>query len=108
MIYELRVYHAAPGKLDDLNSRFQEMTIHKLKEHGIQLVGSWNPIVGPNNHDLTWLVAHENMQAFERNWSEFRSDQEWLKYRIGTDTPVRLVTNVTNTLMGPTSWSPLQ
>jgi hypothetical protein len=108
VIYELRVYHAAPGKLEDLNRRFEQMTVKKLNEHGMKVVGAWNTWVGPNNHDLTWICAHESMEAFERNWSGFLADQEWQDYRIGTDTPVRLVTNVTNTLMGPTTWSPLQ
>ena len=35
-VYEMRIYHAAPGKLDDLNKRFREHTLKLFAKHGIE------------------------------------------------------------------------
>jgi len=39
MMYELRTYHAMPGRLPDLNKRFAEITLDFFKKHGIDVVG---------------------------------------------------------------------
>ena len=38
-VYELRIYHAAPGKLDDLNKRFRDHTVKLFEKHGMENVG---------------------------------------------------------------------
>ena len=36
MIYELRVYHAVPGRLPDLLKRFDTITLKIWHRHGIE------------------------------------------------------------------------
>src|SRR3981081_330278 len=43
-VYELRVYHAAPGKLGELQSRFRDHTINLFDRHGIKSVAYWTPL----------------------------------------------------------------
>jgi len=38
-VYELRVYEAVPGRLGDLNKRFETLTIKLWEKHGIRPVG---------------------------------------------------------------------
>jgi hypothetical protein len=40
-IYELRTYHAHPGKLDALVDRFRDTTIGLLEKHGMGVAGFW-------------------------------------------------------------------
>ena len=43
MIYELRSYYAAPGKMDALNSRFRDHTCEIFERHGMTVVASGRP-----------------------------------------------------------------
>ncbi len=42
-VYELRVYHTFPGKLDGLMARFRDHTMTIFKRHGIESVAYWTP-----------------------------------------------------------------
>src|SRR5262249_42342411 len=41
MLYELRRYDVAAGKLPALVDRFGSFTVHKWKEYGFRLIGFW-------------------------------------------------------------------
>src|SRR4028118_2238195 len=47
--YEMRVYYAAPGKLEDLQARFRNNTMRIFAKHGMTNVGYWVPIDNPEN-----------------------------------------------------------
>jgi len=55
MLYELRTYNAAPGKIDALNARFRDHTCSLFARHGIGVAGFWInhlftvPVVGSDN-----------------------------------------------------------
>ncbi len=36
MIHELRIYHAMPGRLPDLNRRFETVTLKLWEKHGVR------------------------------------------------------------------------
>ncbi len=40
-VFELRVYHALPGKLPALESRFRDKTSKILARHNVKVVGYW-------------------------------------------------------------------
>ena len=44
--FELRIYHAAPGKLEDLLARFRNHTTKLFEKHGMTNVGYWVPTDG--------------------------------------------------------------
>src|SRR5690349_13369461 len=48
-VYEMRIYYAAEGKLDDLNARFRNHTLKLFEKHGIENVGYWVPIDNKEN-----------------------------------------------------------
>ncbi|WP_298900126.1 NIPSNAP family protein, partial [uncultured Devosia sp.] len=41
MIYELRIYTCLPGRLPDLQRRFQDHTLALWERHGIEQAGFW-------------------------------------------------------------------
>ena len=42
-VFELRVYHAVPGNLPALESRFRDTTSKLLAKHDLKVVGYWVP-----------------------------------------------------------------
>src|SRR6266478_3988022 len=43
-VFELRIYTAAPGKLESLHRRFREHTLRLFEKHGIKSVGYWTAV----------------------------------------------------------------
>ncbi len=55
-VYELRVYHAAPGKLADLLARFREHTTKLFDRHGMKNVAYWTPVDEPDKSNTLIYV----------------------------------------------------
>jgi len=107
MIYELRIYEAIPGKLPALNERFAKITMGYFKKYGLKVVGFWTDEVGMSNR-LTYMLAFDDMAQRDRAWAGFRADPERLKAFAETEKDGPLVARVTNTIMRPTAYSPMQ
>ena len=71
MIHELRIYHCVPGRLPDLNKRFETITLKLWEKHGIRPVGFWTTVIGESNNDLTYLLAWESLAEREKKWAAF-------------------------------------
>ena len=57
MLYELRRYDVAAGKLPALLERFGNFTVHKWKEQGFRLIGFWTPLFGEKSNQVTYIWA---------------------------------------------------
>ena len=108
MIYEMRVYHCLPGKLPELNKRFETMTLAIWKRHGIRPVGFWTVLVGSSNTDLVYLLAWESMAERERLWNGFMTDPEWIAKRAESEKGGQIVASIENSFLAPTSFSALK
>ena len=77
-IYELRVYHAAPGKLEELLARFREHTTKLFDHHGIKSVAYWTPVDEPEkSNTLIYVLYHPSREAAAANWKSFQDDPDW-------------------------------
>jgi len=77
-IYEMRTYTTNEGKMDALHQRFEDHTLRLFEKHGMTNIGYWvpeDPDLAENT--LIFIIAHENAEAAEKNWDEFRQDPEW-------------------------------
>ena len=108
MIYELRVYRCVPGRLPDLNKRFEAVTLKLWEKHGIRPVGFWTTLIGESNQDLSYLLAWQDLAERERVWAGFMSDPDWLKARAETEKNGPIIANITNTILAPTAFSRLR
>ena len=108
MMYELRVYHANPGRLPDLNKRFDTITLKLWEKHGIRQVGFWTVLVGESNNDLFYLLEWKDMAERERLWNGFQADPEWQKARAETEKNGPLLAGITNSFLTPTSYSKMK
>ena len=73
--YEMRVYYAAPGKLDDLLAPFRNHTTGIFKKHGMTNVGYWLPMENPENK-LVYVLSYPSREAREKSWKAFGADPE--------------------------------
>jgi hypothetical protein len=106
-IYEMRVYEAMPGKMPALNQRFANITGRFFERHGIKVVGYWEAIIGTSNQ-LVYMLEWESLAHRERVWDAFASDPEWIAARTKSEENGALVARITNTLLRPTSYSPMR
>jgi hypothetical protein len=74
--YEMRIYTAAPGKLDDLHNRFRNHTLALFKKHGIESIGYWMP-VDTNDLRLHYLLRYPSKEARDASWKAFFADPDW-------------------------------
>jgi hypothetical protein len=75
-VFELRIYHAVPGKLPVMESRFREKTSRILARHNLNVVGYWVADDTPDN-SFVFLFSHESREAAKKNWEAFRLDPEF-------------------------------
>ena len=105
MIYELRIYHAMPGRLPDLLARFQNHTLQLWEKHGIRQAGFWTTLIGESESNLTYLLAWNSMADRQERWSAFLADPEWIAIKTETESDGQLVQNISSELLTPTAFS---
>ena len=106
-VYELRVYHAAPGKLADLLTRFREHTIKIFDQHGMESIAYWTPMDEPEkSNTLIYILRHPSREAATANWKSFQDDPEWKSVKEKSEANGKLVDKVDSTFMVLTDFSP--
>lgn len=108
MLYELRIYHCAPGRLPDLNKRFETITLKIWERFGIRPAGFWTVLIGESNHDLYYMLEWKDLAEREAVWNKFIVDPEWVEKRTETERNGSLTTSVSNYILSPTAYSRMQ
>lgn len=104
LTYELRMYHALPGKWDELLAQFRDHLIAIFEDHGISSHGYWQDRSRENV--LVYLVSHADSP--DENWNSFRDDPRWAAIRDGSSTGGQLVSLIESMRLSATDFSPLQ
>jgi hypothetical protein len=106
-VYELRIYHAAPGKLPDLLRRFREHTIKLFSKHRMKSIAYWTPIDAPeSSNTLIYVLRHPNREAAAANWKGFQDDPEWQRVKKESEANGKLTEKVDSTFLVLTDFSP--
>ncbi len=107
--FEMRTYHAAPGKMPALHARFREHTIKLFEKHGMTVMGFWSP-ADPDEADktLVYLLAYPSREAREASWKAFQEDPDWKAAKAASERDGKLVDRVESVYLNPTDYSPLQ
>jgi len=106
MIYELRTYHAMPGKLPALNARFRDQTVKLFERHGLTCIGFWTYKHGGTSDQLVYLMAFEDQATRDAAWAAFQADPEWQQARAASEVDGPLVARITSDILLPTDYSP--
>ena len=105
-VYELRVYHANEGKLDDLLKRFRKHTTRLFEKHGMKNIAYWTPLDDPlKGKTLIYILGHPSREAAVSNWKAFGDDPDWQKVRDQSEANGKLVDKVDSTFMALTDFS---
>ena len=108
MIHELRVYYCAPGKLPDLNKRFQNVTLKLWDKHGFRQVGFWTVLIGAHSNALYYLLEWESLAEREKCFAAFGADPEWLAARAESEKNGPILTHLDSSILSPTAYSKLK
>lgn len=107
MIYELRTYEAAPGKMAELNTGFREHTVPLFERHGMKVIGFWTYAHGGWSDQLVYLMAFEDLADRDRQWNAFYADPDWQAF-IATRGESPVTIRIRSDFLSPTDYSPLQ
>jgi hypothetical protein len=109
MVYELRTYWAAAGKLEDLHNRFRHLTLGIFKRHQMDVVAFWTPAdPTPETGSLVYIMRFADEAAMKAAWEAFRADPDWIAGRTASEVNGKLVDKVTSVVLNPTDYSVLQ
>ncbi len=100
MIYELRVYDAAPGSAAALRRRFREQLAPLyFPRHGIELVGLFS--TDGDEGRLTYVTRFDSEAARTSAWESFSADPEWQAARAASEAAGPLIASRSLTLLTP-------
>lgn len=103
--FEMRVYFAAEGKLEELQTRFRKHTVALFAKHGMTNLGYWVPLENPENK-LIYVLAYPSREARDEAWKAFEADPDWLVAKGASEQNGKLVAKVESTFLQATDFSP--
>ncbi len=108
--FEMRTYHAAPGKFGAMHARFRDHTCALFKKHGMEIVGFWVPTDKDKGADSTliYLLAHKSREEAKKSWAAFVNDPEWKKARDESEAGGKLVEKAESVFLSATDYSPMK
>ena len=106
-VYELRIYHVVPGKLDSLVARFRDYTDKLFAKHGMKSVAYWTALDEPvKSSTFFYILEHPSREAAAANWKAFQDDVEWKTVKAKSEENGKLVEKIDSTFLTLTDFSP--
>jgi uncharacterized protein YbaA (DUF1428 family) len=105
-VYELRIYYAAPGKLDALHARFKNHTMKLFEKHGLSNVGYFVPVGENKDNKLVYWISAPSKEARDKAFKSFGSDPDWKKAVAESEKDGRLVSKFEGAFLTVTDYSP--
>lgn len=108
--FEMRIYTAMPGKLQNLENRFRDHTINIFRDNGMQNVAYFRTIEkdSATQPKLLYFLAYENEDAGRLAWQNFRKDPNWIKASTTSEINGKLVEKVESVYMKPADFSKIK
>ena len=109
-VFELRTYESnTPATLRRKIKMFEDAEIDIFRRTGLLPVFFGETVFGPNQPNLTYMLAFDDLAAREKNWRTFVGHPDWVKLRA---TPgladAEIVSNISNILLRPLPFSPIR
>lgn len=106
-VYELRIYHAVPGKMEELVARFRDYTMKIFAAHGMKSVAYWTALDEPvRSSTFFYILEHASREAAAANWKAFQDDPEWKSVKAKSEANGKLVEKIDSTFLTLTDFSP--
>lgn len=108
-VFELRIYTATPGNLDNLHARFRDHTTRIFNKHGMKVVAYFSPTSEEEADDtLIYVLEHASQEAANASWRAFGQDPEWKAVSDASNANGPILAGVERRYMVATDYSPLQ
>ncbi|MGI8604561.1 MAG: NIPSNAP family protein [Verrucomicrobiales bacterium] len=110
--FEMRVYYAAEGKLEDLQARFRDHTTKLFEKHGMTNIGYWTPLADAGQAQpspdprLIYILAYPSREAREESWKNFVADPAWKAAQSASEKGGKLVAKAESTFLEAADFSP--
>ncbi|GAB4113293.1 MAG: hypothetical protein OHK0057_36260 [Thermoflexibacter sp.] len=104
-LYEMRIYYAEQGKLENLLARFRNHTTKLFKKHGMTNEGYWLPIDNKDNK-LVYVLSYPNREIREQAWKNFIADPEWKQVQQESEKDGKLISKIEALFLKTTDFSP--
>lgn len=107
--YELRIYTAAPGRMNALHKRFRDHTLRFFEKHGIKSVGYWDAENAEGEKQLYYIVAYPDQASREKMLVKgVAADPGFLNVVKESEVDGKLTSKIESVMLSPTDYSPLQ
>jgi hypothetical protein len=107
-VFELRVYHAVPGKVPALESLFRDTASKLLAKHDLKAVGYWVPEGAPAfDNTFVYILAHASREEAKKNWDAMHADPAFQEM-IKSEQTEKRVEKVDSVYMRPSDFSPMK
>lgn len=106
MVYEFRIYHIYPNRMDAIHKRFSNHTIGLFAKHGIKTVDFWEDAEG--NNKIYYILEHSDMEARNRNFEAFKNDPEWNEVKRLSELDGQIVEKIESYFMNRVPYSPVK
>ncbi|MCA8988362.1 MAG: NIPSNAP family protein [Planctomycetaceae bacterium] len=104
-VYEMRIYTAHEGKLNDLLTRFRDHTCKLFEKHGMTNIGYFTP-TDEGNDRLIYFLSYPSRDAREASWKAFLNDPDWKAAFAKSHENGPLVQKVEASFLVTTDYSP--
>ena len=105
-VYEMRVYYAAPGKLDALHARFRDHTMKLFEKHGLTNVGYFVPTGENKDNKLVYFISAPSKEARDKSFKDFLADPDMKKAFAESEKDGKLVDRIESKFLSVTDYSP--
>lgn len=102
MLYELRIYHPMPGRLDELAERIGTVMPPFFERHGFApRLGQWISVAGSPAPVFAWLLRWPSLERRMAGFAALGADAEWNAVRLRTNGPGEMVRRYDLRLLSP-------
>lgn len=109
-VFELRTYESNDfGSLGKKIGMFNSGEISIFRKTGLNPVFFGETIFGTNMPNLSYMLWYDSLAAREANWKKFVSHPEWDKLKVTPGlSDAEVVSNISNSMLSPTAYSPIR
>ena len=106
MIYELRKYKVAPGRINELHERFKKHTLRLFEKYEIKPIAFWTSIDNDADY-LIYLVQFDDVESQKKAWLRFMEDGERIEIWNKSNQEGKLVIEIISETLKTTDYSPM-
>ncbi len=105
LCYELQIYTATKGNLNNLMKRFRNHTTKLFEKHGMTNLVYLTPLDNPDEK-LYYVLSYPNRAARDASWQAFMADTAWQSVQKMSEINGGLVAKVASIFLKTTDFSP--